>query len=66
MIPDFKGHHFVEITRQPEHYRCERCGMVAEMQSDRSVHFIDGTGITTGLNFNVPLETSHVPRCICD
>ena len=42
MIPDFKGHHFVEEFKPDEppsgHY-CERCGMKAALRPDGSTYF---------------------------
>ena len=66
VIPDFKGHHFEKTSKsdqQPERHRCERCGMLADVASDGSVDFSDGTGVTTGITPGVPLESSHISRC---
>jgi hypothetical protein len=42
MIPDFKGHHFVEDSEPgepPSTHHCERCGMEAMVRPDGSIFF---------------------------
>ena len=66
MIPDFKGHHFVEDTKAnepPSRHHCERCGMKAVLRPDGSTDFDDGRGALVGIGGNVPLNTSPVPSC---
>jgi hypothetical protein len=47
VIPDFKGHHFVEDSKPgepPSWHHCERCGMKALLRPNGSTYFdIDGT-----------------------
>jgi hypothetical protein len=64
MIPDFKGHHFVQRREQkPERYLCEECEMTAGRQPGDLFHFSDGTGIISEVSSEVPLERSHIPVC---
>jgi uncharacterized radical SAM superfamily Fe-S cluster-containing enzyme len=42
MIPDFKGHRFVEdfnYDGQPAWYHCERCGMNVMVRTDGAMDF---------------------------
>ena len=66
MIPDFKGHHFVEDLKPdepPSWHHCERCGMKALLRPNGSTYFdVAGSDVLT-INAGVPLDTSLVPRC---
>jgi hypothetical protein len=65
VIPDFKGHHFVEDSKQgepPSWHHCERCGMKALLIPNGSTYYnIDGTVLR--MNSDVPLSTSSIPDC---
>jgi hypothetical protein len=63
MIPDFKGHHFAKVADAFRRYRCERCGMTAELEEDGAATFADHEEILTRIGPDFPLESSHVPRC---
>ena len=67
MIPDFKGHHFVEdlkANQQPSEHHCERCGMKAVLTADGSIKFHASKGVLVEINGKrVPLDTSPVPPC---
>ena len=47
MIPDFKGHHFLEDSKPgepPGLHHCDRCGLKASLRPDGSVFFtLNGT-----------------------
>ena len=49
MIPEFKGHHFVEDSKPgepPSLHHCDRCGLKASMRPDGSVYFdIERNGV---------------------
>ncbi len=67
MIPDFKGHHFVEDSKPGEppslHY-CDRCGLKASMRPDGSVYFdIQRTGVFLRTSNSAPFNTSRIPPC---
>ena len=65
MIPDFKGHHFVEdfnYTGQPSRYHCERCGMNGIVRTDGSLDF--EVSRTTHVVIGGTFPQSHlVPPC---
>jgi hypothetical protein len=65
VIPDFKGHHFVEDSKPgepPSFHHCERCGMKALLRPNGSAYFdVDGTVLRT--NPDVPLSASSIPNC---
>jgi hypothetical protein len=66
MIPEFKGHHFVEDTQlnqPPSLHHCERCGMKAVLEPAGSTKFDDGSGAPIRIGAQVLLDTSPVPRC---
>jgi hypothetical protein len=66
MIPDFKGHHFVEDAKPnepPARHHCEKCGMKAVLRPHGSTDFDDGSGMAVRISTDVPLNTSRVPRC---
>ena len=60
MIPDFKGHHFVEDSKpgEPEGpHHCDRCGLKASLRPDGSVLFdIERHGVFLKTSNIVPLQ----------
>jgi hypothetical protein len=67
MIPDFKGHHFVEDMKPGEppgaHY-CDRCGLEASLRPDGSVFFdIGRTRVFLKAITTLPYNTSRIPSC---
>jgi hypothetical protein len=66
MIPDFKGHHFVEDSKPgepPSAHHCEQCGMEALLKPDGSIFFNVGR---RGKYLNadrIPLNALPVPAC---
>ena len=67
MIPDFKGHHFLEDTKPgdpPSWHHCERCGMKAVLRPDGSMYFdVDRDGVVIKIDESVTLNASVVPSC---
>jgi hypothetical protein len=67
MIPDFKGHHFVEDTtpgEPPGPHHCDRCGLKASLRPDGSVLFdIERHGVFLKTSNIVPFNSSRVPAC---
>lgn len=67
MIPDFKGHHFVEdskIGEPPSVHHCDRCGLKASLRPDGSVYFdIQLTGVFLRTSNSSSFNTSRIPRC---
>jgi hypothetical protein len=66
MIPDFKGHHFVEdskLNEFPIRHHCARCEMKAVSKPDGSTDFDDGTGAPVGISGPVPLNIRLIPPC---
>jgi hypothetical protein len=66
MIPDFKGHHFVEDSKPGEFpllHHCDRCGLKAVLTSDGSAEFHDGTVSSVRLSSLVQLSISLTPTC---
>jgi hypothetical protein len=67
MIPDFKGHHFVEDYEPgepPSLHHCKRCGLKASLRPDGSVFFdIERKGIFLKTSNNLPFYSSRVPGC---
>jgi hypothetical protein len=63
VIPDFRGHHFLEDSKPnepPSEHHCERCGMKALLRPDGSTDFEDGSGALVEINARIPLNTSPV------
>jgi hypothetical protein len=66
MIPDFKGHHFVEDSKLgewPIRHHCERCSMKAQLRADGSADFRDKRGTLVGISGTVPMSASSIPSC---
>ena len=67
MIPDFKGHHFVEDSKPgepPSGHHCDRCGLKASLRPDGSVLFdIERRGVFLKTSPNLPFNTSRIPPC---
>jgi hypothetical protein len=67
MIPDFKGHHFVEDSKlgePPSLHHCERCGLKASMRPDGSIFFdIERNGVFLKTSNGAPFNSSRVPAC---
>jgi hypothetical protein len=66
MIPDFKGHHFVEDSKPeewPMRHHCERCSMTAELRADGSADFRNERGTLVGISGTVPMSASPIPPC---
>jgi hypothetical protein len=66
VIPDFKGHHFVEDSKASEwpiQHHCEGCSMKAELSADGSVDFRDRRGTLVGISGTVPVSASPIPPC---
>jgi hypothetical protein len=67
MIPEFKGHHFVEDSKPgepPSSHHCDRCGLKGSLRPDGSVYFdIERRGIFLRTSNTLPFNTSRVPRC---
>jgi hypothetical protein len=67
MIPDFKGHHFIEDTKPgepPGLHHCERCGLKASLRPDGSVFFdIERHGVFLKTSTVSPFNSSRVPGC---
>ena len=66
MIPDFKGHHFVEDSRPDEwpiRHHCIRCPMKAELSPDGSADFHDGRGTSVAISGTVPVNAAPIQLC---
>jgi len=66
MIPDFKGHHFVEDSKPnepPAPHHCERCEMKATLNPDGSTEFDDGSEVRISVSAGAPLNAAPVPSC---
>ena len=67
MIPDFKGHHFVEDWKPnapPSRHHCEQCGMEAMLRPDGSTLFAVGRrGVFLKASDRIPLNALPVPSC---
>jgi hypothetical protein len=67
MIPDFKGHHFLEEFKPdqpPAGHYCERCGMKAALTPDGSAYFeVDRRRIFHKPGDRIPLTALPVPPC---
>jgi hypothetical protein len=67
VIPDFKGHHFVEDSKPgepPSGHHCDRCGLKASLRPDGSVFFdIERKGVFLKTITNAPFNTSRIPPC---
>jgi hypothetical protein len=67
VIPDFKGHHFVEDSKPgepPSGHHCDRCGLKASMRPDGSVYFdIQRTGVFLKTSNVSPFNSSRIPPC---
>ena len=67
MIPDFKGHHFVEDWKPnepPSRHHCEQCGMEAMLKPDGSTFFSVGQrGVFLKAGDRIPLNALPVPLC---
>jgi hypothetical protein len=67
MIPDFKGHHFVEDSNTEGtpawRFHCERCGVKATMTPDGSVEFIVEKGVSVRLSSLVQVNINLTPAC---
>ena len=67
MIPDFKGHHFVEDSKlgePPSLHHCERCGLKASLRPDGSVFFdIQRSGVFLKTSTAFRFNSSRVPAC---
>jgi len=67
MIPDFKGHHFIEDSQLGDgsiRHHCDRCEMEAFSRSDGWTDFYVGTGESfVAVSGNAMLKPSSVPRC---
>jgi hypothetical protein len=67
MIPDFKGHHFVEDSKAgepPKLHHCDRCGLKASLRPDGSIFFdIERNGVFLKTSTTLPYNTSRVPLC---
>jgi hypothetical protein len=59
MIPDFKGHYFVEDKKPnepPSRHHSVKCGIKAELRPDGSIDFLNGNAIV-GISGSVELDT---------
>lgn len=67
MIPDFKGHHFVEDCQPgepPSLHHCDRCGLKASLRPDGSVLFdIERKGVFFKTSNSAPFFSSRIPGC---
>lgn len=66
MIPDFKGHHFVEDSKPgewPIQHHCEGCSTKAELSADGSVDFRNERGILVAISATVPMSAAPIPPC---
>jgi len=66
MIPDFKGHHFVETSEPnefPIRHHCERCGMKGVLWPDGSAEFADGTKAVVRLSSLTQVNIRLTPVC---
>ena len=66
MIPDFKGHHFVETSKPDEfpiRHHCELCGMKAVLWPGGSAEFADGTKATVRISSLIQLNIRLTPVC---
>jgi hypothetical protein len=66
MIPDFKGHHFVEdaLPHKPASlHHCERCGMKAVTNPDGSIDFHVAPGLVVMVSGEALLVTSVIRPC---
>jgi hypothetical protein len=67
MIPDFKGHHFVEDSKAgepPGLHHCDRCGLKASLRPDGSIFFdVERNGVFLKTSTTLPYNTSRVPLC---
>jgi len=66
MIPDFKGHHFVEDSEPgepPSRHHCEQCGMEAMLRPDGSIFFNVGRWGKFINADRIPLNALPVPAC---
>ena len=67
MIPDFKGHHFLEEykpNQPPSGHYCDRCGLKASLRPDGSIYFdVQRTGIFLRTSNSMRFNTSRIPRC---
>jgi hypothetical protein len=66
MIPDFKGHHFVEDFKPgepPSWHHCKRCGVKGMLKPDGSVEFVAGTGVSVRISSLVQVNIRLTPTC---
>jgi hypothetical protein len=67
MIPDFKGHHFMEDAKKgeaPGPHHCDRCGLKASSRPDGSVFFdIQRKGVFLKTSTDLPFNPSRIPPC---
>jgi hypothetical protein len=67
VIPDFKGHHFVEDSKPgepPSLHHCDRCRLKASMRPDGSVYFdIERIGVFPRTSNSLPFNSSRIPDC---
>src|SRR5580704_6570492 len=67
MIPDFKGHQFVEDFtpgEPPSLHHCGRCGLKASLRPDGSIYFdIQRIGVFLRTSNSMRFNTSRIPPC---
>ena len=67
MIPNFKGHHFVEDSKPgepPSGHHCDRCGLKAALKPDGSTYFEVGRRrIFQKPSDRIPLNALPIPAC---
>jgi len=67
MIPDFKGHHFVEDFtpgEPPSLHHCDRCGLKGSLRPDGSIFFdTQRSGVFLKTSNSAPYNTSQIPPC---
>ena len=66
MIPDFKGHHFVEDSKPgepPSTHHCARCGMPAMLRPDGLIFFKVGRRGKFLNADRIPQNALSVPTC---
>ena len=67
MIPDFKGHHFVEDSYPGGppalHFHCERCRVKAILKPDGSAEFVALGEVSVTISRLIQLSINLTPAC---
>jgi hypothetical protein len=66
MIPDLKGHHFVEDWKPndpPSRHHCEQCGMEAVLRPDGTIFFNVGRRGKFLKTDRIPTNALPIPAC---